>query len=43
MLNYSHLLRSRFRISPREPHGLQERRHVIDLHERIAAWYRKWL
>lgn len=30
-------------IYPREPHGLQERRHVIDLHNRIAAWYRKWL
>ena len=30
-------------IYPREPHGLQERRHVIDLHERIAAWYRDWL
>ena len=30
-------------IYPREPHGLQERRHVIDLHQRIAAWYRKWL
>lgn len=30
-------------IYPREPHGLQERRHVIDLHERIAAWYKAWL
>ena len=30
-------------IYPREPHGLQERRHVIDLHERIAAWYKRWL
>ncbi len=27
-------------VYPREPHGLQERRHVIDLHERVAAWYR---
>jgi dipeptidyl aminopeptidase/acylaminoacyl peptidase len=30
-------------IYPREPHGLQERRHVIDLHERVAAWYRERL
>ncbi|CAN5494255.1 S9 family peptidase [soil metagenome] len=30
-------------IYPREPHGLQERRHVIDLHERVASWYREKL
>ncbi len=30
-------------IYPREPHGLQERRHVIDLHERVAEWYREKL
>lgn len=30
-------------VYPREPHGLQERRHVIDLHNRIADWYREKL
>ncbi len=30
-------------VYPREPHGLQERRHVIDLHERVAAWYQEKL
>lgn len=28
---------------PREPHGLQERQHVIDLHHRVADWYRRWI
>lgn len=28
---------------PREPHGLQERQHVIDLHQRVAGWYRRWI
>lgn len=32
-----------FVVYPREPHGLQERRHVIDLHERVAAWYKRWI
>ncbi|MEZ4523452.1 MAG: S9 family peptidase [Thermomicrobiales bacterium] len=30
-------------VYPREPHGLQERRHVIDLHQRVASWYREKL
>lgn len=25
---------------PREPHGIQERKHQIDLMERVARWYR---
>lgn len=28
---------------PREPHGFKERRHQIDLLERIGMWYEKWL
>lgn len=30
-------------VYPREPHGIQERQHQIDLAARMAAWYRKWI
>jgi dipeptidyl aminopeptidase/acylaminoacyl peptidase len=30
-------------VYPREPHGIQERKHQIDLLERIAAWYQRWI
>jgi len=30
-------------IYPREPHGIRERNHQLDLHRRIVAWYRRWL
>ena len=29
-------------IYPREPHGLQERQHHLDLFQRVAAWHRRW-
>lgn len=28
---------------PREPHGIRERNHVIDLHKRVAGWYQRWM
>jgi dipeptidyl aminopeptidase/acylaminoacyl peptidase len=28
---------------PREPHGIRERNHVIDLHKRVAGWYQRWI
>lgn len=28
---------------PREPHGIRERNHVIDLHQRVAGWYQRWM
>ncbi len=28
---------------PREPHGLQEHQHVVDLHRRVAEWYQRWI
>ena len=28
---------------PREPHGIKERAHQIDLMERLLGWYTKWL
>jgi dipeptidyl aminopeptidase/acylaminoacyl peptidase len=28
---------------PREPHGIKERAHQIDLMERLVAWYDRWL
>jgi dipeptidyl aminopeptidase/acylaminoacyl peptidase len=28
---------------PREPHGIQERNHQLDLFERVAAWYQRWI
>ena len=28
---------------PREPHGLKERLHQIDLMRRVVAWYDRWL
>jgi dipeptidyl aminopeptidase/acylaminoacyl peptidase len=30
-------------LYPREPHGVREDRHVIDLLSRVRAWYRRWL
>ena len=30
-------------VYPREPHGIRERNHQLDLHRRIVAWYRRWL
>jgi dipeptidyl aminopeptidase/acylaminoacyl peptidase len=30
-------------IYPREPHGVRERNHQLDLHRRLVAWYRRWL
>ena len=28
---------------PREPHGIAERRHQLDLMRRVVAWYDRWL
>ena len=28
---------------PREPHGIQERQHQIDLTRRIGEWYQRWI
>jgi dipeptidyl aminopeptidase/acylaminoacyl peptidase len=28
---------------PREPHGIQERNHQLDLLKRIAEWYQRWI
>jgi dipeptidyl aminopeptidase/acylaminoacyl peptidase len=30
-------------VYPREPHGILERQHQIDLAERMAAWFRCWI
>src|SRR4029079_6038067 len=30
-------------IYPREPHGIGERAHPIDLLKRVRAWYERWL
>jgi dipeptidyl aminopeptidase/acylaminoacyl peptidase len=30
-------------LSPREPHGPREEAHVIDLLDRVRAWYGRWL
>jgi dipeptidyl aminopeptidase/acylaminoacyl peptidase len=30
-------------VYPREPHLIGERLHLLDLHERVAAWLRRWL
>lgn len=30
-------------VYPREPHGIQERLHQIDLLNRIRAWYQQWI
>lgn len=28
---------------PREPHGIQERNHQLDLQRRIVNWYQRWI
>jgi dipeptidyl aminopeptidase/acylaminoacyl peptidase len=28
---------------PREPHGIQERNHQLDLLKRVAEWYQRWI
>ncbi len=28
---------------PREPHGMRERAHLIDLMRRLVAWFDRWL
>jgi dipeptidyl aminopeptidase/acylaminoacyl peptidase len=28
---------------PREPHGIQERNHQIDLNNRIVEWFQRWI
>jgi dipeptidyl aminopeptidase/acylaminoacyl peptidase len=28
---------------PREPHGIQERNHQIDLNNRIVEWFKRWI
>ncbi|HYI15518.1 MAG TPA: S9 family peptidase [Thermomicrobiales bacterium] len=28
---------------PREPHGIQERNHQIDLNRRIVEWFQRWM
>jgi dipeptidyl aminopeptidase/acylaminoacyl peptidase len=28
---------------PREPHGIQERNHQIDLNHRIVEWFQRWI
>lgn len=28
---------------PREPHGIQERNHQIDLNRRIVEWFQRWI
>ena len=30
-------------VYPREPHGIAERAHQIDLLKRVRAWYDRWL
>jgi dipeptidyl aminopeptidase/acylaminoacyl peptidase len=30
-------------VYPREPHGIAERAHQIDLLKRVRAWYNRWL
>jgi dipeptidyl aminopeptidase/acylaminoacyl peptidase len=30
-------------VYPREPHGIQERLHQIDLLNRLRAWYQQWM
>ncbi len=30
-------------VYPREPHGIRERAHQIDLLERVRSWYDRWL
>jgi dipeptidyl aminopeptidase/acylaminoacyl peptidase len=30
-------------VYPREPHGVRERAHVLDIHRRVAAWLERWL
>jgi dipeptidyl aminopeptidase/acylaminoacyl peptidase len=30
-------------VYPREPHGIQERLHQIDLLNRMRAWYQQWM
>ena len=30
-------------VYPREPHGITERAHQIDLLQRVRSWYDRWL
>lgn len=36
-------VRSELVIYPREPHGIRERAHQIDILRRVRAWYARWL
>jgi dipeptidyl aminopeptidase/acylaminoacyl peptidase len=30
-------------VYPREPHGIGERNHQIDVLKRVRSWYDRWL
>jgi dipeptidyl aminopeptidase/acylaminoacyl peptidase len=34
---------AQFVVYPREPHGIRERAHQIDLLQRVRSWYDRWL
>jgi dipeptidyl aminopeptidase/acylaminoacyl peptidase len=38
-----HQVPTEFVIYPREPHGISERAHQIDLLRRVRSWYDRWL
>jgi len=38
-----HHVPNQFVVYPREPHGISERAHQIDLLKRVRTWYDRWL
>ena len=36
-------VQSEFVVYPREPHGIREEKHLLDMYGRIIAWYEKYL
>ena len=38
-----HHVPSEFVVYPREPHGISERAHQIDVLKRVRTWYDRWL
>ena len=36
-------VQSEFVVYPREPHGIREEKHLLDMYTRIVAWYEKYL
>jgi dipeptidyl aminopeptidase/acylaminoacyl peptidase len=37
------LWRSLFVVYPREPHGISERAHQLDVLKRVRRWFDRWL